>query len=119
MADDRCDLLCLDLPRAEELRQGRLREKDAAGGAARARALADPTRLALAAALDQGGELCVCDAAWVLERARNLVSHHLRALRDAGLATTRREGRTVFYALTEEGRFMLASVLAEPAQAVG
>jgi DNA-binding transcriptional ArsR family regulator len=112
MAADHCDLLCLDLPRAEELRRTRLGVEDAQRAAARAQALADPTRLALAAALAQGEELCVCDAAWVLERAQNLVSHHLRALRDAGLATTRRDGRTVFYALTDRGRSVLASVLA-------
>jgi len=52
--------------------------------------------------LREGGELCVCDIAWVAERAANLVSHHLRVLRKAGLASSRREHRIVFYALTEE-----------------
>ena len=27
---------------------------------------------------------CVCDLAWVAERAENLVSHHVRALRSLG-----------------------------------
>jgi phosphohistidine phosphatase SixA len=48
--------------------------------ASRARALADPTRLSLAASLRDGGELCVCDLAWISGRPQNLVSHHLRAL---------------------------------------
>src|SRR5438876_2971391 len=31
--------------------------------------------------LRDGGELCVCDLAWISERSQKLVSHHLRALR--------------------------------------
>lgn len=117
MTDDRCGLLCLDLPRAEELRVRRLAIGVAEGAAGRARALADPTRLSIAAALDQAdGELCVCDLAWVMERADNLVSHHLRVLRSAGLVTSRRDGKMVLYRLTVSGRVMLGSVLA-PAEA--
>ena len=112
MPDDRCELLCLDLPKAEALRRARLAPADTAALAARARALGDPTRLAVASALVEGGELCVCDLAWVLERAQNLVSHHLRALREAGLAQSRREGRTVLYRLTEDGRALLAALRA-------
>ena len=36
--------------------------------AERAKALADPTRLTLAAALADADELCVCDLAWVAEQ---------------------------------------------------
>ncbi len=53
----------------------------------------------------------MCDLAWVAERSENLVGHHLRALRDAGLARSRREHRVVFYSLTEAGRELLRSVL--------
>jgi DNA-binding transcriptional ArsR family regulator len=66
--------------------------------------LGDPTRLTIAVALREGGELCVCDLAWVTGRAENLVGHHLRTLRAAGLATSRREHKIVFYALTDAGR---------------
>jgi ArsR family transcriptional regulator, lead/cadmium/zinc/bismuth-responsive transcriptional repressor len=103
MSDDRCDVLCLDLPRAEELRAERLEPADAALIAARMRALADPTRLLIVDALERGGELCVCDLAWIVGRAQNLVSHHLRALRAEGLARSRRAGKVVFYALTDDG----------------
>lgn len=99
MADDRCDLLCLDLPRAEAIR-ARLDPAAAEAAAARAKALGDPTRLLLALALREGSELCVCDLAWIAGKADNLVSHHLRALRAAGLARSRREGKIVFYSLT-------------------
>ena len=112
MADDRCDLLCLDLPRAEALRRDRLSAETAGRAAARAQALGDPTRLLLAMAL-RDDELCVCDLAWVMERSDKIVSHHVRALRSAGLARSRRDGKMVMYSLTEDGAALLAAALAE------
>ncbi len=113
MSADRCDLLCLDLPRAEELRKGRLDRQVAEDLADGAKALGDPTRLTLAVALRDGGELCVCDLSWIAERAENLVSHHVRALRAAGLVDSRRHGKMVMYALTERGRELVEAVLAD------
>ncbi len=110
MPDDRCDLLCLDLPKAEALRASRLSEDAARTLAGRSKALADPTRLTIAAALAATDELCVCDLAWVTERPENLVSHHLRTLRSAGLVTGRRQGKMVMYAVTEAARALLAAV---------
>jgi len=117
MADDRCDLLCLDLDRAEELRLGQLPKEAVELAAAQAKAVADPTRLALAAVLREADELCVCDLSWVLGRAENLVSHHLRQLRSAGLVTSRRDGKMVMYSLTDRARALLDVALAEPARA--
>lgn len=77
----------------------------------RAKALGDPTRLVIAAALRDGGELCVCDLSWVTERSDGLVSHHARALRSAGLVTSRRDGKMVLYALTDAGAALLEAVL--------
>jgi DNA-binding transcriptional ArsR family regulator len=120
MAKDVCELLCLDLALAEGLRSRRLDERAARRLAGGLRALADPTRLTVAFALREGGELCVCDLAWILERAQNLVSHHLRALRAEGLVDYRREGKMALYALTERGRALLELVDAEdPAAARG
>jgi ArsR family transcriptional regulator, lead/cadmium/zinc/bismuth-responsive transcriptional repressor len=111
MADDRCDLLCLDLPRAEEIRRGL--DVAASGRAAvTAKALGDPTRLTIAMALRDGEELCVCDLGWITMRAENLVGHHLRSLREAGLAESRRDGKIVFYSLTATGRSLLNAHLA-------
>jgi DNA-binding transcriptional ArsR family regulator len=115
VADDRCDLLCLDLEQAEALRRSRLSIEHAERVADAARALADPTRLMLAAALGEGDELCVCDLSWIAERPENLVSHHLRALRSAGLARSRRDRKMVMYSLTERGRSLLdAAMRGEP-----
>jgi DNA-binding transcriptional ArsR family regulator len=108
---DHCDLLCLDLSKAEGLRRRRLPEDAAIVTAGRAKALADPTRLMLAVALrDAEGELCVCDLAWVAERSEKLVSHHVRQLRAAGLVRSRRDGKMVMYQLTESGALLLAAL---------
>jgi len=115
VADDRCDLLCLDLEKAEALRAGRPSDQSAGRAAERARALADPTRLLIAAALAGTDELCVCDMAWVTGRSENLVSHHLRTLRAAGLAVSRREGKMVLYALTPAGHALVDAVCDEVA----
>jgi DNA-binding transcriptional ArsR family regulator len=115
MADDLCDLLCLDLPLAERLRGSRLDVESADAAAARAAALSDPTRLMLAVSLDAGGELCVCDLAWVAERSQKLVSHHMRRLRADGLVRSRRDGKMVLYSLTDAGRVLLRAVLGERA----
>jgi len=111
MTDGRCELLCLDLRIAERLRRKRLAPEVADVAAGRARALSDPTRLILAAALLEANELCVCDIAWIAERSQTLVSHHVRALRSHGIVRSRREGKMVMYSLTEEGHALLASVL--------
>jgi DNA-binding transcriptional ArsR family regulator len=112
MPADECDLLCLDLPRAETIRDETLPLAVAEAAAALAKSLADPTRLTIAAALGAGGELCGCDLAWITGHSQKLVSHHLKVLRSAGLTSSRREGKVVFHALTDTGTALLASVLA-------
>jgi ArsR family transcriptional regulator, lead/cadmium/zinc/bismuth-responsive transcriptional repressor len=107
----------LDLEKAESLRRRRLDLARAELLAGQAKGLADPTRLTLAVALAEGGELCVCDLAWVLERAENLVSHHLRQLRSAGLVSSRRDGKMVMYSLTERGHELLEVALKRPVAA--
>jgi len=116
---DTCDLLCLDLPHAEGIRAGLppLPSVESAAGAARA--LADPTRLTIAAALAAGDELCVCDIAWVVGQAQNLVSHHLRQLKTAQLVTSRRQGRLVMYSLTRRGRGLVQAVLGDQLRVEG
>lgn len=116
-AADRCDLLCLDLDLAERLRAQRLPIGDAERAAVRAKALGDPTRFAVAAVLLDADELCVCDLSWILERAENLVSHHLRQLRSADLVRSRRDGKMVMYSLTESGRSLLTVAMEKKARA--
>jgi DNA-binding transcriptional ArsR family regulator len=107
-----CDLLCLDLPKAEAIRAQQLDPSVAERAVAQAQALGDPTRLNIAAALSRTDELCGCDISWITGRSQKLVSHHLKVLRQAGVAESRREGRIVYFSLTATGRALLDSVLA-------
>ena len=113
MTEDRCDLICIDAPRAEAIRERLLGDGIAQDAADRAKALSDPTRLTLAAALREGEELCVCDLSWIAGRSQNLVSHHLRILRSLSMVRSRRDGKLVMYSLTGEGRSLLSAVLGE------
>jgi DNA-binding transcriptional ArsR family regulator len=108
MGQDRCDLICIDAPRAEAIRQRLIGEGEALEAADRAKALSD---LTLAEALREGGELCVCDLSWSAGRSQNLVSHHLGTLRSRGLVRSRRNGKLVMYSLTEVGASLLGAVL--------
>jgi DNA-binding transcriptional ArsR family regulator len=54
----------------------------------------------------------VCELEWVTERSLQAVSYHLGALRNAGLALSRREGKIVFYALSDRGRELLKAHVA-------
>ena len=72
------------------------RVSDAAGAL---RMLADPVRAAI---LDRLAveELCVCHLQEELGAKQTLVSHHLRALRDAGLVESEQAGRYTYYRLS-------------------
>ena len=119
MTNERCDLICIDAPKAEKIREKLLAEVTAQEAADRARSLSDPTRLTLAAALREGEELCVCDLSWVVGRSQNLVSHHLRTLRSLGMVRSRRDGKLVMYSLTSAGRSLLGVVLGEAEPTAG
>lgn len=110
MTEDRCDLLCLDAPAAERIRSGLPPASTVAALAAAAQTCSDPTRLSILLALDGPQELCVCDLTWIVGRSQNLVSHHLRKLRGAGMVTSRREAKIVFYALTPVARDLLGAL---------
>jgi len=110
---DTCDLLCLDLPKAERVRKNLPAVEELELWAAGAKALGDPTRLAIALALKAGESACVCDLGWIVGRDERLVSHHVRLMKGAGLARSRRDGKMVIYELTERGRALLAAVSAQ------
>jgi ArsR family transcriptional regulator, arsenate/arsenite/antimonite-responsive transcriptional repressor len=65
--------------------------------------LADEARLKMLWLLFNHRELCVCDIMAVLEITQSKASRHLAALRNAGLATDRREGLWSYYSLRPNG----------------
>ena len=105
---DSCDLLCLDLDAAEEVRAA-LDPARTAALAAVLKLVSDPTRLLIVQALSRR-ELCGCDLAWVTGQSDKVVSHHLGRLRREGVIQSRRESKVVFASLTDRGRELLATV---------
>ncbi len=75
--------------------------------------LGDPTRARLLYALLEAGELCVCDLAAATLTTETTVSQALRLLRASGVVTWRREGRNVFYRLSDAHVRMLLDVTRE------
>ena len=63
-------------------------------------AVADPIRWTVLQRLAEASS-CVCDLQEHVPIAANLLSYHLKVLREAGLVTTSRRGRWVDYALAE------------------
>jgi DNA-binding transcriptional ArsR family regulator len=105
-----CELLCLDLPKAEAARRRLPDGATLEQLAAAAKSLGDPTRLAIALALAHSGRACVCDLGWITSRDEKLVSHHLRLLKAAGMARSERDGRMVIYELTARAKRLLEVV---------
>lgn len=65
------------------------------------RLFGDSTRIQILYALFET-ELCVCDIAQLLGMTQSAISHQLRALKNARLVKARRDGKTVFYSLSDD-----------------
>ena len=73
-------------------------------------AVADPVRWAVLATLAQAPR-CVCKLQEQVPIAGNLLSYHLKVLREAGLVTTSRRGRWVDYALAHDAAERMSAAL--------
>lgn len=95
---DCCEEFCFDREKVARLKE----EVEVTGGMSRLfKALADDTRLKIVYALSRE-ELCVCDVACILGSNVATASHHLRLLRNMGLARQRKEGKFVYYSLGDK-----------------
>ena len=61
---------------------------------------ADKSRLKILWLLDKN-ELCVCDIACLLNMTKSAISHQIKLLRTANLVRSRREGKEVYYTLSD------------------
>lgn len=94
---DTCEVSCFDPEKVARLKQ---EIAGTQGLALLFKALADDTRVQIALALSKE-ELCVCDVATLMGVSEATASHHLRLLRNMGLAKYRRQGKMVFYSLDD------------------
>jgi ArsR family transcriptional regulator, lead/cadmium/zinc/bismuth-responsive transcriptional repressor len=89
-------------PRAVALAKKNLPNgKDTSRASELLKAVADPTRMRILSALRAADELCVYDIAAVVMMSESAVSHQLRLLRTVDLVKPRKDGRLVFYRLSD------------------
>lgn len=67
--------------------------------------LSDEHRLLIIAML-ANGEKCVCEIYEFLRLPQNLVSYHLKILKDSGLVESRREGKRIYYRISKKGNIL-------------
>ena len=65
------------------------------------KAIADENRLKIICFLKEG-EKCVCEIVAFLELPQNLVSHHLKVLRERGILKSKKNGVQVLYSINEK-----------------
>ena len=61
----------------------------------------DQTRVKILMALESG-ELCVCDIAAVRNMSQSAISHQLRVLKQSNIVKTRRQGKVVYYSISDD-----------------
>ena len=61
----------------------------------------DQTRMKILMALESG-ELCVCDIAAVMNMSQSAISHQLRVLKQSNIVKTRRQGKVVYYSISDD-----------------
>lgn len=65
------------------------------------KAFGDSTRIKILYALFES-ELCVCDIAQLVGVSQTAISHQLRVLKNSKLVKFRRDGKTLFYSLSDD-----------------
>jgi ArsR family transcriptional regulator, lead/cadmium/zinc/bismuth-responsive transcriptional repressor len=91
----------VDAERVATARAGVLSVSEAGRLAGLLGILADPVRSRILFALVTAGELCVGDLALALDVTEDQVSYGLKMLRLAGLVSFRKDGRVVYYRLSD------------------
>lgn len=74
-------------------------------------ALADPVRLRLLSLVAAAGEVCSCDLETPLAKSQPTVSHHTKALADAGLITGEKRGRWMMWRIVPDRLTALRAAL--------
>lgn len=101
MGDNSQKFLNLDEKKVEKLQENMPRDEDICDLADLFKMFSDSTRLKILCVLSEF-EMCVNDIANTLVMSRSAISHQLRILKQSKLVKSRREGKIIFYSLTDE-----------------
>lgn len=80
--------------------------------AAMFKALADPARVKIMSMLLNADEVCACDISEGIGKSAATASHHLKILRDSGLAVSEKRGTWVYYRAVPERVAAIGEALA-------
>ena len=98
---ERCDFICTHEDVVKKARQEMQDEDTLYDLSELFRIFGDSTRIRILYVLFEA-EMCVCDIAQLLGMTQSAISHQLRALKNARLVKSRREGKIVFYSLADD-----------------
>jgi ArsR family transcriptional regulator, lead/cadmium/zinc/bismuth-responsive transcriptional repressor len=98
---DFCQVNCIDSDKVDRVTL-QLNVQNTLEAARIFKALSDETRIKIAYSLYLESELCVCDVAAIVGSSTATASHHLRLLKNLGLAKYRKDGKLVFYSLVDD-----------------
>ncbi|RDY30516.1 transcriptional regulator [Lachnotalea glycerini] len=97
---EQCDYICVHEEIIEKVEQQMPSDEMLIDLADFFKVFGDTTRIKILYVLFQS-EMCVCDIANLLNMTQSAISHQLRTLKQMQLVKFRREGKTVFYSLSD------------------
>lgn len=109
---DQCECRIIHDDKVKEARQRELGDMTTDNLSQTFKALGDASRLKILWALEHQ-EMCVCDLAALLGITESAVSHQLRLLRTLRLVKNRREGKILYYRLTDDHVSQLVRIALE------
>lgn len=95
-----CDYVCLHEDVVKQVFQSMPNDDELIDLAELFKIFSDSTRIKILYSL-LISEMCVCDIATLLEMSQSAISHQLRILKQSGLVKYRRDGKTIFYSLSD------------------
>ena len=96
-----CEVTCINPSKVRSLARSLPRTSAVERISSTFQTMSDPSRLKILYCVSQG-DVCVCDLSAVLGMNVSAVSHQLRLLRTLNLVKPRRDGRIVYYSLSDE-----------------
>ena len=82
------------------------------------KAFCDEKRLQILSIL-QSGEKCACKLLDAMQITQPTLSHHMKILCDAGVVNGRKEGKWMYYSISEEGLDVIINILGELKKSLG
>ena len=97
----RCDCNCIHKDKLEIAKSFLAKLPDSDSLSVFFKNFADKTRVEILTVLDKVGSMCVNDIAVALNMTKSAISHQLSSLKDSNLVKCEKQGKIVFYSLSD------------------